>query len=349
MSDETIDDGIAYLSFAQQRQMACCNDGWLQGRYHSADGDLVRDLLSFNSVFEICPIEIGVNRSGERRAFASRLKRVSVLLELKELMQRAFVSLSNGEMRRVLFARAILKAPKTLVLEDPLAGLDAVQRHRFRNAIAALARSGVDVRIIGDDGGNSSDDANWTPRLSLAQSRSPRTTKPVVEMSGLSLRFGRRWLFRDFSWRVMQGERWILKGRNGSGKTTLLALITGDSPLAYAHDIKVFGQPREPGHELSRIRRRIGMVGAEMQTYLGKSPEALLDSALAAKPALLLLDEPCMNLSPSAARKLCRRVSVWLASHPDPTAICVAHRPEHVPAGFDHVLDLDLSSRVRGS
>ncbi len=154
------------------------------------------------------------------------------------------------------------------------------------------------------------------------------------------MKFGRRVLFRDFSWTVRRGERWMLRGENGSGKTTLLALITGDSPLAYAADVRVFGQRRKVGAELAKVRRRIGSVSPELQACLGESPESLLDAALARRPDLLLLDEPFMNMSAEDSRVAKRRISEYLDSRPGATAILVSHRTDEAPNGFNLVLDL---------
>ena len=132
-----------------------------------------------------------------------------------------------------------------------------------------------------------------------------------------------------------------MRGRNGSGKTTLMALITGDSPLAYGLDVAVFGKNRDIGCDLHAMRKKIAMVSPEMQAYLGQDPETLLAAALKKKPKLLILDEPCMNLGLKAAKKLCATVAAYLKKNPKTTAICIAHRPEHVPAGFDQELNLD--------
>lgn len=344
LPEGTDEDDVAYLSFAQQRETALRGDGWLQGRYYSETGVSVKTFLSFGTVFDICPFEVGVDRRAEKRAYRMRFAKVARLLELADLLPRAFQTLSNGEMRRVLFARALLRNPKVLVLDDPMAGLDPVHRKRFRRILGALRRDGVDVRVrcpYGDDLRDHSDGEPDFPAERAPKRIGTDDAPAVIELKDVSVRFGRRRLFDGFSWTVRRGERWVLRGRNGSGKSTLLALVTGDSPLGYANDVTVFGQKREPGRMIAEVRRRIGMVSPEMQTYLGKNADDLLSDALAAEPELLLLDEPCLNLDAKAARALCRRVGRWLRERPRVTAICVAHRPDHVPRGFDLVMDLD--------
>ena len=350
---------VVHLDFGQQQAAARSADGWLQGRYYSSDGLSVKEFLSFNSVFDICPFEVGVNRARERREFRARLAKVSRLLDLSEFMPRPFQSLSNGEMRRVLFARAILKSPDVLVLDDPMAGLDPSQRERFKKIISALSRDGIEIRIkcrhadevpeafargggtpplhrqLGVAARSASAPCRKQRRRKAAESQNP----PVVELRDITVKFGKRKLFDRFCWTVRRGERWVLRGRNGSGKTTLMALITGDSPLAYANDVRVFGVRRGEG-ALAETRGRIGIVSPEMQTYGDASPEEMLESALAGEPELLLLDEPCLNLGAAASRRMLRRIAAWLARRPGVTAICVAHRPEHIPPGFGLVREL---------
>ena len=347
---ETDEDSVAYLSFAQQQEAATAGEGWLQGRYYSEEGQSVRDYLSFNEVFDICPFEVGVNRRAERRAWRERLEKVTRLLELKDLLPRPFVTLSNGEMRRVLFARALLKGPKKLVLDDPMAGLDPTRRERFKKIVSALSRDGIKIELrvrnrdelpVSLGGTHKESTPTLKPKRKSSRGKSSAEAPIIINLKNINVRFGRRILFKNFNWTIRQGEHWVLKGQNGSGKTTLLALITGDSPLGYANDVTVFGQPRKPGYELKKIRSRIGAVSPEMQTYLGHGPEELVEAALAAKPDLLLLDEPCLNLNAKEAKRLLQHVTNWLNAHPTVTAICIAHRADHVPLGFDHLLDLD--------
>lgn len=317
----------------QSEQTDICDGKWMQSRYYCDDGDRVRDFLSFNSVFEVNPFEVGVNRRVERKAYRAKFQEVVEALELTRLLPQNFLSLSNGEMRRVLFARVILKNPKILVLVSPMAGLDIAHRTMFERVIDMLKNQGVDISVVDDE-------ETVNPIEIVKNSESDGNQKIVVEMRDITLRFGRRTLFENFSWTIREGERWLLCGPNGSGKTTLLAFLTGDSPLAYAYDIRLFGVPRAIGNNLSKVRRRIAMVSPEMQAYLGLTPEALIDQALAKEPDLLLLDEPCYNLNAKDAKRVVARIERWIKKHPSVTIVCVAHSASHVPAGFDHVLNL---------
>ncbi len=364
-SDE-LEDQVQIVSFAQQRA-AAKKGGFMQARYYSlvddaGPGDTVEEVLAFNHIFDVNPFEVGRPLKKERRAYAGAFRRVVRLLNLGALLERDFLALSNGETRRVLLARALLANPRLLVLDDPCAGLDPDRREQLKKICDAIAARDVSLLISvrhADEIPDCVTDVMEIEkgRIKSLQTRSPApeqkvpdtaavpsardgvhdsatAANPVIELRDLHIAFGARKLFDGFTWIVRKGERWVLRGANGCGKTTLLALITGDSPLAYANDVVVFGQKRGAGVELAKIRRRIGRVSPELQAYTGESAEDLLETALKQKPDLLLLDEPCLNLDARAAAKLRQRVGAWLKSHPDSTAICVAHRPGDIPPGF---------------
>ena len=344
-----MEDEVVHFGFAEQVEAA--RNGWLQGRYYSEDGDTVADVLSFRSVFEINPFVVGVSYARERRVYAAWRKVVEQLLDVRELMGRAFTSLSNGEMRRVLFARALLKGPRRLVVEDPYGGLDVAHRAKMREVLEEVRARGVEVVVCnGQDARCPSEAARRRfPQgrdAEAARRRFPQG-RVLVELQNVNVRFGRRVLFKDFSWTIREGERWLLRGPNGSGKTTLLALITGDSPLGYACDVTVFGQRRgASGSVLANVRRKIGSVSPEQQVYLGESPQKLLSAALQKNPRLLLLDEPCYGLGQAEAEKVLARIASWLDRHPRAAAVCVSHRADQVPAGFTR--EIDLKSGRRG-
>lgn len=54
---------------------------------------------------------------------------------VEEFADRPFLSLSSGEQRLVLLARAFVKSPDLLILDEPLHGLDTVRRKQVRNII----------------------------------------------------------------------------------------------------------------------------------------------------------------------------------------------------------------------
>lgn len=313
-------------------------NGWLQARYYSDDDSTrVKDFLSFEDVFEVNPYEIAPKGRGKARAaYRLRFKETVELLDLKGLLPKAFVSLSNGETRRVMLARELLKDPEELYLDDPYNGLDPVNAAKLTEIVSALEAKGTAVHIRGDRPKEGAS-ATWRKPTRKANA----SANAVVELKNITIRFPGRTLFRDFSWTIREGERWVLRGANGAGKTTLMALITGDSPLAYGLDVTVFGEKRDIGCKLEALRRKIAMVSPEMQAYLGMGAEELLERALEREPKLLILDEPCMNLDLTAAKRLCRRVAAYLKERPKTTAICIAHRPEHVPFGFNWLLTLN--------
>ena len=57
-----------------------------------------------------------------------------------------------------------------------------------------------------------------------------RSILPPFEAEGISKSFGERAIVKDFSLRLLRGDRLGIVGQNGAGKTTLLNLITGILP-----------------------------------------------------------------------------------------------------------------------
>src|SRR5262249_52325067 len=57
-------------------------------------------------------------------------------------------TLSTGEARRVLVARALVHRPRVLVLDEPTRGLDLVARHLFLDQIRSLAQEGVTMLLV---------------------------------------------------------------------------------------------------------------------------------------------------------------------------------------------------------
>ena len=64
------------------------------------------------------------------------------------LAHRTLDTMSTGEARRALIARALVHDPKVLVLDEPTRGLDLVARHVFLDRIRDVARQGVTLLLV---------------------------------------------------------------------------------------------------------------------------------------------------------------------------------------------------------
>lgn len=69
-------------------------------------------------------------------------------LEASHLIGREMASLSTGEARRVLIARALVHRPRALLLDEPCAGLDLASRRRFLESLRGLARGGTTLLLV---------------------------------------------------------------------------------------------------------------------------------------------------------------------------------------------------------
>lgn len=64
------------------------------------------------------------------------------------LAQRPLASMSTGEARRVLIARALVHDPRALLLDEPTTGLDLIARQRFLETLGGIARRGKTILLV---------------------------------------------------------------------------------------------------------------------------------------------------------------------------------------------------------
>src|ERR1700730_15139541 len=157
-------------------------------------------------------------------------------------------SLSGGEARRAALARALAPSPDILLLDEPtnhldLPGIEWLERElagmragivlvsHDRRLLERFSRSTVWLdrgvtRVL--DEGFSAFEALGGARLEAAQP--DLSGRLVAAAEGISKAYGDHVVVRNFSLRVMRGDRVGIVGPNGAGKTTLLNLLTGALP-----------------------------------------------------------------------------------------------------------------------
>ena len=94
-------------------------------------------------------VELGLVRTRTPRA--AREAAVAWALEqvgLTEMARRSVWALSGGQRQRALLARALVRRPALLVLDEPTAGLDAATHEALLRTVDVLRRDGLTLLVV---------------------------------------------------------------------------------------------------------------------------------------------------------------------------------------------------------
>ena len=283
--------------FVEQRysfkNLSGSTDFYYQQRFNSFDADnsptILQELLKVvspgeNEANKIVLIESGLIRLG-----------------IDYLKDAPLIQLSSGEHKRFQLIKALLNPPALLILDSPYTGLDVSSRAGLNEILNEVTSSGTQLILIpgtfplpqcithiahlennhlsffgekeyfdrGETDLPEENELAFDPQLLPAMGRSVRFPT-VIEMENIHIRYGSKTIMEKLSWKVQQGEKWLLKGRNGVGKSSLLNLVTGDHPQAYANEICLFGKKRGSGESIWDLKQKIGYVSPELHAYFDK-------------------------------------------------------------------------------
>ncbi|WP_213948844.1 ATP-binding cassette domain-containing protein [Luteibacter sp. dw_328] len=130
-------------SVAELRSLLGVVSSDLRREFEASNEQALNAVLSgFFASMTLCLDHI-VDEAMRHRA-AEALARVGAV----HLAERDVSTLSTGEARRVLIARALVHRPRALLLDEPCAGLDPGTRRRFLDLLSELAREGTTLLLV---------------------------------------------------------------------------------------------------------------------------------------------------------------------------------------------------------
>jgi len=273
--------------------------------------------------------------SAENRRALGLLGRLGV----DALAERRFLTLSYGERRLVLIARALASRPRLLLLDEVANGLDARNHARFLAWLATTARSpmpwvfathrrsdvpDVMTHMLELERGRVRRSAAMgaaRARRLLAQEapaffapaarrlrRRPERRRVLVALKRANVFVDDVHILREVEFEVGAGDCWVVHGSNGSGKTTLLRTIYGDHPVAAGGSVTRRGIV--PGVPLEEFKLRTAYVAPHLQTW--HAPRMpVMEVVASGRHASIGLNEPITTADRRHAERALRRFGIF--------------------------------------
>ena len=249
-----------FQHFEGGHQTGCIEVGGLDRRRHppretAGFVGVVAQQVRLSFVAETVHDEIGFALTTQGLDAAdvdARARQTAHDLGISRLLDRPVTALSAGEATLVAIAAALVSRPALLLVDEPLAELDAAARrlvcevldrvaHESSTCVVVAEHRTVEWRGIADacleiDGGRVSigeppEQVSATARASVRSDRAigdrtaPAPVHPLVSVHGLEVRHGDAVAVRQAQFTLHAAELVALTGANGAGKSSLLGAM----------------------------------------------------------------------------------------------------------------------------
>jgi peptide/nickel transport system ATP-binding protein len=285
----------------------------------------VRDVVG-----ELAPTE---NRDG---AIAAALERAGLPTD-EHLLRRRACELSGGQRRRLALARALVRDPALLLLDEPTGGLDAPRARQVATELRALAARGTTIVMASHDLDHVRQVADVVVgiergRIAPAVRRSPRTrrasspraaTAAAARVRATSVRAlaGDRAVVDGMSLSVPAGATLALVGPSGSGKTTLLRYLAGLA--AGSGEVLLDGRP---------LARRVRDRGADQRRRVQYAAQDPLGALNPTRTVAATLSRP-LRRHGGLGRQAAAAAAAELLEAVALPATLLSHRPDELSGG----------------
>jgi len=280
----------------------------------------------------------GLNRSDivlerltapQRRGVGRLLRRFG----LESFARRRMLTLSYGERRLALIARALVASPRVLLLDEVFNGLDHERRRMLMRYLESSRRSQMPwvlavhrsedlprsvTHVLMLEGGRITYNGPRAraplalitePAASLPSGRvmsgtEKRQSVPFISVRDADVFVDHHPVLTGISWQIAKGEHWAVLGRNGAGKSTLLKLLYGDLSPAFGGTIERRGHAA--GTPLELFRKKVGWLTPELQSAHARDDLTVEEIVISGRHASIGLNEPPTASERRAARRWLR-------------------------------------------
>lgn len=208
--------------------------------------------------------------------------------QIEPFRKRRAGALSGGMKQKLALSCALIHKPDVLFLDEPTTGVDPVSRKEFWEMLRCLKEQGITIiastpivdearqcdriafinegRIHGIDTPDCilKQFADILCPSGLLHEKADNRENYVIEVDGLTKRFGTFTAVDHISFKVRQGEIFGFLGANGAGKTTAMRMLTG---LSRPTDGKACVAGFDVATQSEAVKKNIGYMSQKFSLY----------------------------------------------------------------------------------